>query len=1111
MGFINWGSENPEHLAERRRLEEEAIYEQAVRMARMRGNATQTAGAVGGGRKSGFGATMTSQLVVSNGFSNSETGPNWQFHVLDYDNNVINGPIDSGINWIEYSTVENNYVIYNSGYAYYFKDPLDNSKYAVVFLDAAGNIIKTITGSTVDFSITYSRGLWIYAEDYDAKTLWIFSGDKVTEIVNGILDVDYWDVGSDSVDSTRTGALGLFTAKQGEDTKWTNTYYLIDPVTHVATPTVSEIRDNYFDYSAIEDNYILYSFSANITRETYNFETGLYETIDIYDQSGTLLNHFDAGALADYDTREYYQYGNEQMLWIFHNNSDSGIDYLLVNYNGQTNTFVTTTHARGTDYPDFNVSRDYIYSGNQFNFDVSNNIEVAFYNSTGYSDNLTEVDGCDFVIFFDGCEAATLIAFDAPGSGASRRIAIDSIWAPNSFFHVCDDGDGNLTVFVTNTFGGIYIFGGPAFNDIGWDTASIGPWILLKTWDTTSNAGVYYALYDSFSTAIPSAAINEPGWNPASNYYNWDYTTLLVRQEDQDVEFRLNSSTLVWEETTLYPNREFGTSYRTGYDWNTLTSPGVIVEWKNEDRLFWINDKIQEGGPGNPAVPNTIISGGKDLFDTGNIITTNRTLVSPGTPLVVGKVYGVQIAGALGNIQNPWVGGTGYTATLNVEPTGGHGTGYSIDTNVNGLGVIESYATNSNGDGYCVGDILTVPGGNGDAYFVITELDNTTIDDFSNVGYNHPGTTNNGALAFVASGTEPNTWTHGSIVNEIVPYTHTQMSGWDSDAEAIFADYEKDGAVVAGTSANFGASSSYFTNLYPGLFVLCVDSPDITDFTISGNLGSEEATSSTTNTSTITNDDGDGASYTYYSFQSRDTTNSDASLNQVIIVDAGSVDDYGTSEDAEQYYQFIGHPGGLSTARLHYLMWSKDDGQISGSSQIEMVVREYLKYAAPASPLSLAEVLTTLNTNYNKVTGKLPSHTKASRLRNWTLDNVYTFLVPQFDDIRVGHNRIIISYEDPDRDFQLSARVYTLDGLNQIKVDGGYSIDTNIEVVDTRAFFKTGIKVDDGSLYFANQVYAITLNDGPGTGGKVSTKLIKTPPLNNQIEWTFNDFTWWWD
>lgn len=31
MSFINWGSESPEQLAIRRQLEEQAIYEQAVR------------------------------------------------------------------------------------------------------------------------------------------------------------------------------------------------------------------------------------------------------------------------------------------------------------------------------------------------------------------------------------------------------------------------------------------------------------------------------------------------------------------------------------------------------------------------------------------------------------------------------------------------------------------------------------------------------------------------------------------------------------------------------------------------------------------------------------------------------------------------------------------------------------------------------------------------------------------------------------------------------------------------------------------------------------------------------------------------------------------------
>ena len=50
MSFINWGSESPEQLAIRRRLEQEAVYEQAVRMARAKQKAGQapTAGMGGG-------------------------------------------------------------------------------------------------------------------------------------------------------------------------------------------------------------------------------------------------------------------------------------------------------------------------------------------------------------------------------------------------------------------------------------------------------------------------------------------------------------------------------------------------------------------------------------------------------------------------------------------------------------------------------------------------------------------------------------------------------------------------------------------------------------------------------------------------------------------------------------------------------------------------------------------------------------------------------------------------------------------------------------------------------------------------------------------------------
>ena len=49
MSYINWGSESPEQLAIRRQIEEQALYEQAVRSTRARNRAGNTPGAAAGG------------------------------------------------------------------------------------------------------------------------------------------------------------------------------------------------------------------------------------------------------------------------------------------------------------------------------------------------------------------------------------------------------------------------------------------------------------------------------------------------------------------------------------------------------------------------------------------------------------------------------------------------------------------------------------------------------------------------------------------------------------------------------------------------------------------------------------------------------------------------------------------------------------------------------------------------------------------------------------------------------------------------------------------------------------------------------------------------------
>jgi hypothetical protein len=49
MSYINWGSESPEQVAIRKQIEEQALYEQAVRATRARSRSGNTPGAAAGG------------------------------------------------------------------------------------------------------------------------------------------------------------------------------------------------------------------------------------------------------------------------------------------------------------------------------------------------------------------------------------------------------------------------------------------------------------------------------------------------------------------------------------------------------------------------------------------------------------------------------------------------------------------------------------------------------------------------------------------------------------------------------------------------------------------------------------------------------------------------------------------------------------------------------------------------------------------------------------------------------------------------------------------------------------------------------------------------------
>jgi hypothetical protein len=69
-----------------------------------------------------------------------------------------------------------------------------------------------------------------------------------------------------------------------------------------------------------------------------------------------------------------------------------------------------------------------------------------------------------------------------------------------------------------------------------------------------------------------------------------------------------------------------------------------------------------------------------------------------------------------------------------------------------------------------------------------------------------------------------------------IPYTHTQADNEDDDIE--YTDPPMDGTVQDGTNY-FGVGSYYFTNMYPGMFVMVAAGINITEFSVTGDIGAD--------------------------------------------------------------------------------------------------------------------------------------------------------------------------------------------------------------------------------------------------------------------------------
>lgn len=579
----------------RLKLEEDMILEALSQKAKGSANAP---GVGGGGNVS----SLQSQLVVIK----EREATTYTYYVFNYNDGTINGPHDTGIDVADYQfNSSSQFPLNKKGYCHQFFNPGTND-FALLFISATGDIIETITGNTGDLSVNMLEGRYIVAWDYDLNTLWIFDGEKVYTDSTTVSGVDsYGLVGN--WDRTNTNGFCLYSVTDvGGGQNATKIYQW-------GGSSFSEI------YSITHDTNInlqLHSWAeANkLFIRKYDNDTLSYTGFIVINTLGTVMQNVELD-ISTYTDVSYERFGKDKMFLILYNSGDVNVDYKIFAYDAGKDQLIETTVDRAT-YSNFSTYSDAKSQSSYYDYLIPENCYLAFYHPTGNSGfGMTEYDYFKFVGFFEG-ESNFVIADFADNE--NKYASLSYFFNNNVFLLPTEDGgDFSLLKFDSTGILTNHTFTGITANDAmtgGINTQRLGDRIFLRILNDDNS--VYY-LYMINSDATEYIYLDAE----IQNYsYTYEYDTIIVRDDTNDLAWYFNSVSTDWTSTTKYG--EYNTI--TNYTSETRLSNGIMSGFTS-DRIFYFNDSTDGGGN------NYIEDGGDDMYDGGNYISTNLAETIPYT------------------------------------------------------------------------------------------------------------------------------------------------------------------------------------------------------------------------------------------------------------------------------------------------------------------------------------------------------------------------------------------------------------------------------------------------------------------------------------------------
>ena len=328
------------------------------------------------------------------------------------------------------------YPITDYGYGYFFENRDSCNLQWVIFTDSLGNILESFqTNCDCEYDYDVLFGKWMYFNDEFNGILKYFNGKNVYTL-------NY---------NTTYQSLDVNGNYDGVMSNGNFTIDIIDNNTDIGTNYIvngSDLLDfSTFNSTAYTSNIITYFSGSYIAELIRNSNTDLYQTLKFYDGTdGSLLQTL---TLTGDSYNNYYinPYGDNKIVGFFYNNSDTNVDYLIFQYDGNTDTLNTTTHV-AVNYENreiFSNTNSFPNPGGSEAF-VIRLATVVNGTILGY-----EVSYCDLIYMLSGDTDFTTYVFQDSGTGDKT---ISSYLGTSDIINgICDNGDGNASSLVINSSG----------------------------------------------------------------------------------------------------------------------------------------------------------------------------------------------------------------------------------------------------------------------------------------------------------------------------------------------------------------------------------------------------------------------------------------------------------------------------------------------------------------------------------------------------------------------------------------------------------------------------------------------------------------------------------